>query len=134
MPHFTNDLAYDAALQFVIDNCNLMVATAGEPTTFANANTNNGTGSGQKISQVAMAPADFAIANGDVSGRKVTAAAKASQAVVAAGDASYVAYLDTTNSRILHYYQLATIRAGLTTADTVNFPTHDLEILDTVAE
>jgi len=93
-----------------------------------------GTGAGQKISQVAMAPGDFTLAAGDTSGRKVTCAAKSSQAVVANGDGEYVAYLDTVNSKILHYYPASVPRVGLTTDDSVNFPVHDYEVRDVVAE
>ncbi|MEO1529441.1 MAG: hypothetical protein AAFX06_28805 [Planctomycetota bacterium] len=134
MPHFTNDAVYDVALDEIANNCDLMVVLEGAPNNFADANANNGAGSGQKIAEVAMVPGDFTKANGDTSGRKVTSAAKNSQAVVADGNADHVAYLDTGNSRILHYYEMAAPRNGLTTADTVNFPVHDLEIRDTIAE
>lgn len=134
MPHFTHDDIYDLALDSIKQNCDLMVLCDGEPTSFANANTANGSGSGQKVASVAMSSTDFTLANGDTSGRKITSAAKASQAVTSAGDGEYVAYLDTANSKILHYYQIASPRNGLTTDDTVNFQAHDLEINDTVAE
>jgi hypothetical protein len=111
-----------------------MVLTDGEPTSYSNANTANGSGSGQRVASVAMASGDFTIANGDTSGRKVTAAAKSAVAVTTAGDGDHVAYLDTTGSVLLHYYPIASARNGLTTADSVNFPAHDLEIRDTVAE
>ncbi|MEO1529335.1 MAG: hypothetical protein AAFX06_28275 [Planctomycetota bacterium] len=134
MPHFTNDEVYDVALDEIANNCDKMVLLAGVPNNFADANANNGVGSGQKIAEVAMVPGDFTKANGDTSGRKVTSAAKNSQAVIADGNGDHVAFLDTGGGRILHYYELASPRNGLTTADTVNFPVHDLEFADTVAE
>lgn len=134
MPHFTADAVYDEALDLIRTTCNLMVLTDGEPTSYANANTANGSGTGQRVTSVAMASGDFTIANGDTSGRKVTAAAKSAVAVTTAGDGDYVAYLNTTGSVLLHYYPVAVARTGLTTADSVNFPAHDLEIRDTVAE
>lgn len=134
MPHFTHDDVYDNGLAYLKANCNKMVLTDGEPANFADANANMGVGSGQKVSEVAMASGDFTLANGDTSGRKVTCAAKAAQAVVANGDGEYVAYLDTLNSKILHYYPIATARPGLTTADSVNFPVHDYEVRDVIAE
>lgn len=134
MPHFSNDILLDQALNYFKNNCTKMVLTQGEPTSFANADTNNGTGSGQKISQVNMSGLDFTVGDGDTSGRKITSLAKSSQPVVAAGDASYVAYLDGGNSAILHYYPIQTVRSGLITDDTVNFPAHDLEFRDTEAE
>jgi hypothetical protein len=111
-----------------------MVLTQGEPTSFANANTNQGTGSGQKLAEVTMASTDFTLADGDTSGRKVACAAKNSVSVIAAGNGNHVAYLDLTNSRILHYYELSAARNGLTTSDAVNFPVHDFEIRDAGAE
>lgn len=134
MPHFTHDDVYDNGLAYLKANCNKMVLTDGEPSSFANANTNMGTGSGQKVSEVAMATGDFTLANGDTSGRKVACAAKSAQAVVAAGDGEYVAYLDTVASKILHYYPIAVARNGLTVADSVNFPVHDYEVRDVIAE
>ena len=134
MPHFTHDDIIDLALNGIKTTCNKMVLTDGEPTTFANANTNNGSGSGQKVAEVVMASGDFTLANGDTSGRKVTAAAKAAQTVVANGDGEYVAYLDTAPSKILHYYPITVARNGLLIGDSVNFPAHDLELQDTIAE
>lgn len=134
MPHYTHPDVYDNGLNTILTDCDKMVLTDGEPTSFANANTNNGTGSGQKLAEVAMVDGDFTLANGDVSGRKITSSAKSSQAVVAAGDGDHVAYLDTVNSKLLHYYAIAVARTGLTTSDTVNFPAHDLEIRATQAE
>jgi hypothetical protein len=128
MPHFANDDLFDAALNVLKDNCTKMVLTAGAPTSFATAN------GAQKLAEVTMVPADFVLANGDTSGRKVTCAAKNGIAVSAAGDGDHVAYLDVAGSRILHYYQIAAVRAGLLVADQVNFPVHDLEIRDVVAE
>ena len=134
MGHGTDDSVYDAALDEIVNNCDKMVLTEGEPNNFADANTNNGTGSGQKIAEVAMVPGDFTKANGDTSGRKVTSGAKPGISVVAAGDGDHVAYLDTVNSILLHFYQIATPRNGLVVSDNVNFPVHDLEIRDTIAE
>jgi hypothetical protein len=134
MPHFASDDVFDAGLNLIKNNCNRMVLTQGEPTSFANANTNQGTGSGQKLAEVTMASTDFTLANGDTSGRKVACAAKSSISVIAAGNGNHVAYLDTTNSRILHYYELSAARNGLLVSDAVNFPVHDFEIRDTVAE
>lgn len=132
MPHFTHTDVLDAALESIQSNANKMVLTNGEPTSFTNANTNNGSGSGQKISEVTMVSGDYTIAAGDNTGdRKITSAAKSAQAVIADGDGSYIVYLDTVNSKILHYYPIATPRTGLTTADSVNFPAHSFTITAT---
>jgi hypothetical protein len=134
MPHFVNDAVFDAALNLIKNNCTKMVLTQGEPTSYANANTNQGTGSGQKLAEVTMASTDFTLADGDTSGRKVACAAKNAVSVVAAGNGNHVVYLDVTNTRILHYYEMAAPRNGLLAGDAVNFPVHDCEIRDAVAE
>jgi hypothetical protein len=134
MPHFTNDAVPDAALNLIRDNCDLAVLTDGEPNNFSDANTAMGSGSGQKLSEVAMTSGDMTLANGDTSGRKITFAAKTNQNVDAAGDGEYIAYLDTANSRILHYFPIETPRNGLLVNDKVNFPAHDYEIPDPIAE
>jgi hypothetical protein len=132
--HFVHDDVYDAALNEIKNNCDLAVLCDGEPTSFANANTAMGTGTGQKLSEVALVSGDMTLANGDTSGRKITFAAKTNQNVDAAGDGEYIAYLDTVNSKILHYFQIDTARLGLLVNDKVNFPAHDFEIRDAAAE
>ena len=49
-----------------------------------------------------MAPGDFGIANGDVSGRKVVVAAKSGLPVVAAGTVDHVSLLDPSTSTLLY--------------------------------
>ncbi len=49
-----------------------------------------------------MAPGDFAILNGDVSGRKVTIAAKSGLAVIAAGTVDHISLLDPSTSTLLY--------------------------------
>lgn len=129
MDHYLNTNVLDEALNYVKTNADKMVLTDGEPTSYTNANTNNGSGSGQKIAEVSMISTDYTIANGDNTGdRKITSAAKSGQDVVSGGNGSYIAYLDTSNSEILHYYKIATERLGLTTDDKVNFPAHTFTI------
>ena len=55
-----------------------------------------------KLVQAALGPGDFSLATGDVSGRKVMIAAKASLAVLAAGTADHIALLDVAGSRLLY--------------------------------
>jgi len=85
----------DGALNVIKNNCTRMVACSAQPTTYAEANAT------YMLSQVTMASGDFTIANGDISGRKVTIAAKTGVSVVNSGTANHVALLDVANSKLL---------------------------------
>lgn len=86
------------------------------------------------LADIAMTPGlgngDYSIANGDVSGRKVTVAAQNAIPIDASGNASHLAYSDGT--RLLRVTDLAATQA-LTSGGTVSVPAHDVEIADPVA-
>ena len=56
----------------------------------------------RRLSEAALSTADFTLAAGDISGRKVTIAAKSGLAVIAAGTADHVALLDPSGPRRGH--------------------------------
>ena len=119
-----DDSVLDAALNEIKNKCNLMTACAGEPLNFAAANV----GGGNFLADVVMAPADFILANGDVSGRKVAVAAKSSIIVDNTGTADHVALLDTVNSALL--YVTTSTPLGLTSGSSLTLNTWDVEIAD----
>ncbi len=94
MPKAASTDVLDGSLN-VIRQATRMVALAAEPANFAAANTG-------KLAEATLTTADFTLAPGDVSGRKITVAAKSGLSVVAAGTANHVALLDTTTSRLLY--------------------------------
>jgi hypothetical protein len=94
MGKFVSNAVLDASLNAVA-TANLQIAMNGQPATYAAAVAG-------KLCEVAMAPGDFTIANGDVSGRKTTIAAKAGLAVDVAGTADHVVLLNTTTSTLLY--------------------------------
>lgn len=114
-----HDTVLDGALN-VIATANLMTACNAEPTTRTEAVTTFA------LADVAMAGPDYTNANGDVSGRKVTVAAKAGVTVDTTGTANHVALVDATN------LLLVTTCAGtaLTAGGTVDFAAFDDEIAD----
>jgi hypothetical protein len=124
MAHFLNDLVVDVAAQYLIDNVTRVVLCDGAPTNYADANTDNGSGSGVKMSQTTVDDSDFALANGDADGRKVTLNALNAVAITAAGDADHIAWLDTVNEDLLFVTPLASAATGLTTDSVVNIPAH----------
>jgi hypothetical protein len=115
-----HDNVLDGAFD-VLDQANIMTACSAEPTTRDEAITT------YKLADVAMTPdTDFAKANGDVSGRKCTIAAKNAVPVDTSGEATHVALCDGT--RLL--YVTTCTPQQLTSGNTVNFPAWKVEIAD----
>lgn len=120
MAKSVNDLVLDGAFA-VLDDATIMTVCSQEPTTRAQAVTT------YALADVAMTPGtDFTKANGDVSGRKCTVAAKNAVPVDASGTATHIALCDGTN---LLYVTTCTSQA-LTAGNTVNFPAWKVEIAD----
>jgi hypothetical protein len=118
---FIDTASVDLALNDIKINGNKQVVCSAFPTTYLEAN------STFKLAEVAMAPGDFTLGNGAVSGRRILVAAKNGVPVSIGGTANHVAILDTVNLRI----KLATdapsqaVSAG---AGTVNVAGWDHEI------
>ncbi len=94
MPKFASNDVLDGSL-IVAAAATRMVAVNGQPANFAMADTG-------KLAEATLSGADFSFAAGDVSGRKVTVAAKSGLSVLAAGTADHVALLDVAGSRLLY--------------------------------
>ena len=110
----------DGALNILKNNANIMTACSAEPTTRTEAITT------YALADVAMAPGDFTVADGDANGRKVTVGAKSAVPVDASGTATHIALCDAT--RLL---MVTTCTSQvLTSGNTVNFPAFDDEIAD----
>jgi hypothetical protein len=118
MGKWVSDGVIDAALA-VVTGANRMLALAGQPAAFADAWAG-------RLADVPMAGADFAIAAGDVSGRKVDVAAKADVPVTAAGTADHVALVDVATSRLL--YVTTCPAQALASGGTVSFQGWAIEI------
>lgn len=120
MAKSVHDDVLDGAFD-ILDQADLMTACSAEPTTRAEAITTFA------LADAAMTPnTDYTKANGDTSGRKVTVAAKSTQAIDATGTATHVALVDATR---LLYVTTCTSQA-LTSGGTVSFPAWDVEIAD----
>lgn len=94
MGKWVADQVLDGALQ-VIAGADRMVAVAGQPGNFTAAW--NG-----RLAEATMAPADFGVLAGTVSGRKVTIAGKSAVPVRANATADHVALVDSVGSRLLY--------------------------------
>lgn len=120
MAKTVHDDVLDGAF-LVLDDGNIMTACSAQPTTRTEAVTT------YALADVAMTPTtDYTKANGDVSGRKVTMAAKSAVPIDTSGTATHIAICDGTR---LLYVTTCTSQA-LTSGGTVDFPAWDVEIAD----
>lgn len=131
MTHFVSDTVYDVALNYIKNNATKVVLCEGAPTTYSDANTDNGTGTGTKIAEITVDSDDFTLAN-HTSGRKVTCV-ELVVTVTAAGDADHVAWLDVTNTTILRVAPLSATVPSLISDDSVTIPANFYTILDAEA-
>lgn len=118
MPKFASNDVLDGSLA-VASTATRMVAINGQPPSFAAAV--SGT-----LAQTSLTGADFSLAAGDISGRKVSVAAKSGLAVAAVGTADHIALLDVAGSRLL--YVTTCPAQALVTGGTVNIAGWSIEI------
>lgn len=118
MPKFASNDVLDGSLA-VASSATRLIAINGQPASFAAADAG-------KLAEAPLAGVDFALAAGDVSGRKVTVAAKTGLAVIAAGTADHVALLDVAGSRLL--YVTTCPAQALVSGGTVSIAAWSIEI------
>jgi len=122
MAKTVHDDVLDGAFD-VLDQANLMIACSAQPTSRTEAVTT------YALADVAMTVnTDYTKANGDVSGRKVTVAAKSTVLIDVSGTATHVALVDGT--RLLYVTTCTTQALTANGTNTVNFPAWDIEIAD----
>ena len=115
------DATIDAMFDYV-DLSNIMHVCSGEPANYAGI-------AAVSLASVAMTPnTDFTKANGTVSGRKVTVAAKSGVSVASSGTATHLV-LALTSDSTLRYVTTCTSQA-LTAGNTVNIPAWEIEVQD----
>lgn len=128
MAKFASDDIMDAALNIIVNNADQLVVCAGQPLTYADATTDTGSG-GNALGETPIDGTDFTLANGDVSGRKVTVAAQSGIAVDVGGTADHVAIVDDTNTRLLLVTTLSSSQA-VSAGGTMDVDAFDEEIQD----
>jgi len=122
MAKTVHDDVLDGAFD-VLDQANLMIACSAQPTSRTEAVTT------YALADVAMTVnTDYTKANGDVSGRKVTVAAKSTVLIDTSGTATHVALVDGT--RLLYVTTCTSLALTANGSNTVNFPAWDIEIAD----
>jgi len=122
MAKTVHDDVLDGAFD-VLDQANLMIACSAQPTTRTEAVAT------YALADVAMTVnTDYTKANGDVSGRKVTVAAKSTVLIDTSGTATHVALVDGT--RLLYVTTCTSQALTANASNTVNFPAWEIEIAD----
>lgn len=112
---------YDAALNYIKNNCTRVVACNAEPTTYTEANAT------YALADVTVDSSDFTgPADGTVSGRKLTFGAQTGVTVDTPDDATHVAFLDVSNSALLYVTTCSTTPI----AGTVNIGAVVIEMRD----
>jgi len=116
MAKMVDNSVLDAALNVIRGSTRMTVCSA-QPANYAGI-------AAVLLAPVTMAPADFVIANGDTSGRKVTMGAKSTVPVTASGSATHVC-LDN-GATLLYATTCASV--AVTNGGQVNIPTWKVEI------
>lgn len=119
MSKWSNDSVMDAALD-VIAGANQMIVCSAQPANRTEAV------STYALADVSMSSGDFAKANGDTSGRKLTVAQKSGIPVDNTGTATHIALVDGTN---LIYVTTCTSQP-LTAGNTITVNSWKAEIAD----
>lgn len=127
MAKFVPDAVLDDMLDLYAAADTLYVCS-GQPSNFAGI-------SSVALADVTLTPGvgngDFTVANGDVSGRKLTVAAQTGFTVDTSGSATHIALANAANSALLHVTTCTS--QSLTAGNTANTPAYDIEMLDVTA-
>lgn len=120
MAKWTNDLNMDALLQRISSNANQIHVCSAQPTTRTEATTT------YKLASGTVTSGDFTLANGSVSGRKHTVAAKTGLSITTTGSATHIAI--TSATELLDVTTCPT--QALTSGGTVDLSAWDHEVQD----
>lgn len=122
MGKWVSEAVLDGALA-VVASATRMVALSGQPASFAQAESG-------KLAEVPLLSADFQLAPGEVSGRRIGISAKSGVPVLAGGTADHVALLDPEANRLV--YVTTCPPQSLSAGGSVNFAGWSIEIGDPV--
>ena len=121
MPRLENPV-YDAALQVLIDDGDRLDLCSQEPTSYTEATSTYSLGNKTAITI-------GTIADGDVSGRKVTISATTGGTIGSTGTATHYAISDTTGTQLLAAGELTTSQQ-VVSGNTFTTEAFDIEIPD----
>lgn len=122
MAKFMPDAQYDLQLDVVVGDGDNIHICAGQPTTATEAATTF------NLATQAIAAAQLAKANGDVSGRKITISPPAGTSITTTGTADHVAITNGANTTLKHVTTCTS--QALTSGGTVDINPYDHEVRD----
>lgn len=123
MAKATPDIVFDAALAFVQTNAERQIACSAQPADYAGV-------AAVALADVAVADADFTIADNDTGGRKATLAAKSGALIDTSGTATHVVLVDDTNTRLIEVTTCTSQALTANATNTVNFPAWAIRFAD----
>ena len=121
---WTHDDVLDAFLDYIVDNTESMRVCEDDIFTTGDADYSKCTGAAALTGAVALTSGDFTLADGDVSGRKVTIDEQADITITGTDSARHVVLLDDSNNKVLYVNTCTSI--ALTTGNTVTVPSYDV--------
>ena len=127
MAKYVNDLIMNEGVEYLETNGNLLVLCEGEPASYADATADKGSG-GKALGEIVIDSADMTVADGTVSGRKITVAQQTGITVDVTGDCDHIAIVDTVGEDLLLVTTCA--QQSLTAANTVTVNAFKDEIAD----
>lgn len=128
MARSVNDAVLDAALNYIADNGDRIDICATQPTTYAEATSTNSLGT--TTLTLGAGNGDYTLANGDVSGRKLTVAAQTGISITSTGTADHLAITNGTDTLI---YVTTITSQAVTSGNTADTSAWDIEIEDPTA-
>ena len=120
-----HDDLLDNGPQYLKDHCTEVTLCSGTPDDYTKAHTTN------MLSTTTVDSADFTVANGDVSGRKVTLGQQTGVSIAATGTITHICFSDVAAVKLL--LVLPTASRAVEIGDTVTIPATDYEVLDPAA-
>lgn len=126
MAKFTANEVLDAPGNYVKTHVTRQIACSGQPADYTEATTT------LALADVALSSADITLADGDVSGRKYTVAAKSGVQIDASGTATHVVLVDDTNEKLLVGTTCDPLPVTAGAGNQVNFPAWADEYADPV--
>jgi hypothetical protein len=117
------DIVLDGLLDIIATATKLVVCSS-QPTTYAEAN------STYALADVVLDSGDFAKANGDTSGRKITIAAQNGVLIDISGTALHIALVRTADSTLIYVTTCTSQALTANGSNTVNVPAWKVEIAD----
>lgn len=129
MAKFVADAILDAALQYIEDNGDRYHVHEGQPTSWAEFNSNKGSG-GFRLGGITISATDFTgPADGDTSGRKTTVDAQTGITVDVTGTADHCGIGDIGSTAILMVTTISNSQT-VTSGNTMDLTAWDYEIAD----